>query len=147
MHIGAPSAGIQTTTETTLQFKLATNTEWYQGNHLVRVQLKLAKIASESCNITLQSDILPASATSNVWVSLSSWSSSLPYFSISDSCGQSGLTVESVLQSHPFAEISLQGNDTNGDNGTNITIKSPAADWPNGPAYQTKFTVGAITLQ
>jgi hypothetical protein len=147
MHIGAPSAGVQVTTETTLGIKLATNTEWYAGNHFVRVQMKMAQIAGESCNIVLQSDIRPAAATSNVWVSLSDSSSTLPYFSISDACGQSGLTVASVLQSHPFAEISLRGHDTNGDNGTNITIASPTADWPNGPAYQTKFTVGVITLQ
>jgi hypothetical protein len=109
--------------------------------------MKLAQISGESCNIVLTADLRPAAATSNIWVSLSGWSADLPYFWISNSCGLSGLTVESVLQSHPIAEISLRGNDSNGDNGTNITITSPTADYPNGPAYQTKFTVGAITLQ
>ena len=148
IHIGAPTTGVQTTTETTLQIKLATNTEWYQGNHKARVQMTMAQTTGETCSIVLQSDISPTAATSSVWVSLSGYSSTLPYLSISNACGQTGLTVQSVLQSHPIAEVSLQpAPEANNDNGTNITITSPAADWPKGPAYQTRFTVGAITLQ
>jgi hypothetical protein len=150
MYIGAPSAGVQVTTETSLGINLATNTEWYQGNHQISVRLKLAQIAGESCNIVLNADVRPVAAASNVWISLSNWSSTLPYFGISDSCGQNGLTVQSVLQSHPIAEVSLRTTreySNNNSNGTNITIPSPAADWPTGPAYQTKYIVGAITLQ
>jgi hypothetical protein len=150
MYIAAPTAGLQTTIETTLKIKLQTNAEWYKGGHLVRVRMKMGKIGSESCNIELQSDVLPTSATSDIWVSLKNESTKeegLTTFGFSDSCNQSNLTVESVLQSHPISEINVRAHDSNGDNGANRTIASPAADYPNGPAYQTKFTLGAITLQ
>jgi hypothetical protein len=150
LYIGAPAAGAKTTTESTLKMQVATNPEWYQGNHLLRAQMKMGQIAGESCNIEVQSDIRPASANADIWISLKNAvdpSTKLPIFKISKDCGQTGLTVESVLQSHPIAEINLRGHDSNGDNGANRTIASPAADFPNGPAYQTKFTVGKITLQ
>jgi hypothetical protein len=149
----APTIGLlPAASATSLKFNLGTNPEWYSTTgdtkNRVHVLLTLGRIGSETCNITLSTDFVPASASITPYViSLKNSSATLPVFSTWDDWKCHSSSVEAALATHPIAEITFHAAGAHPwDDGANVnvpTVPTPA----KGSSYETTFKLEAITVQ
>jgi hypothetical protein len=136
-------SGLRIDAQSAMKFNLAQNPEWFSssnnklniyltlGHHVSKPDQDPTKPASD-CNVTLKATVTPTSAAAtNYSVGLKD------QFTISDSCGLTGLDLWNELQDYPIAQIRLEAASPN------FTVATAGTT-----TYETKATVSApITFQ
>ena len=133
------ASGLRLDAQAALKFNLAQNTEWFStGSNSVNVDLNLGHFAlkdgKDACNVTLRAVIKPSTAAAT------DYSINIrDNFTISESCGLTGLDLWNELQDYPISKITFSPVNMN------TTVSSTGLD---KPTYPTKLTLsGAITFQ
>lgn len=136
------TVGLHIDAQAVIKFNLAQNADWFNsGNNKVNVQLILGHHAmvpdgtnpDKDCNVTLQAVMTPTSmAATDYSINLKD------KFTISESCGMTGLDPWNELQDYPIAKVNFAANSVN------LTVPNPGTT----STYATQATLtGPITFQ
>ena len=103
----ADSPGVQISGQTSINFKLGQNAEWFStATKNFAVDLTLGKryvVGGNTCRVQLRKIVTPTAAAATAYtVALSG-------FSVVQDCAQGGLTVASALAGSPISQVSFQG--------------------------------------
>ncbi len=136
---GTTVSGVRIDAQAALKFNLAQNDEWFStGNNAVNVDLILGHFAlkngTDACNVKLRAVVKPsAAAATDYSVGLKD------KFTISESCGLTGLDLWNELQDYAISKIEISAAGANGSVATPSAAKL---------TYATKLTLtGPITFQ
>lgn len=128
--------GVRIDAQSALKFNLAQNAEWFStGTNGVNIELVLGHFnlnnGKDACNVTLKATMRPtAAAATNYSIGLRD------QFTISETCGLTGLDLWTELQDYPISRIRFSAVEPNGK------VKSAAGN------YQTRYTLtGPIIFQ
>jgi hypothetical protein len=129
----ASPKGVRIEIQTALHFNLAQNQEWYgAANNKFNVELFLAHFNQKNgkaCNVALKATVQPtAAAATDYSVGLKD------QFTVSESCGLSGLAVWNEVQNYPIVEIKFSAVQPNGQV-ANASSKYQTQFKLTGPIY------------
>jgi hypothetical protein len=117
--------GLRIDAQAALKFNLAENNEWFtSANNKFNVELGISHFTTKdgkSCHVMLKAIVQPTAVAADYSVSLKD------KFTVSESCGLSGLDVWNELQDYSIAEIrfsAVAANDTSGYK-TEFTLTGP----------------------
>jgi hypothetical protein len=135
---GDTPTGVRIDAQAALKFNLAQNPEWFgTGNNAVNVDLYLGHFAvkdGKACNVKLRATVTPTAAAAT------SYSVGLKdKFTISESCGLTGLDLWNELQDYPISQVEFSAVSANTSMATAGAAKL---------TYSTQLTLtGPITFQ
>jgi hypothetical protein len=117
--------GLRIDAQAALKFNLAENNEWFtSANNKFNVELGISHFTTKdgkACHVMLKATVQPTAVAADYSVSLKD------KFTVSESCGLSGLDVWNELQDYSIAEIrfsAVAANDTSGYK-TEFTLTGP----------------------
>jgi len=129
--------GLRIDAQAALKFNLAMNQEWFSTGNGINVDLYLGHFAmkgTDACNVKLHAFIKPTTAAAT------DYSLGLKdKFTISETCGLTGLDLWTELQDYPISQIEISAG------GPNTTVSSTGNAKPTFP---TKITMtGPVIFQ
>jgi len=136
---GDTVSGLHIDAQAAMKFNLAQNLEWFNSSdNKVNVDLILGHFAlkngKDACNVTLRAVLAPtAAAATDYSLGLKD------KFTISESCGLTGLDLWNELQDYPISKINF------GADSMNVSVSSTGLAKPTYPSQLT--LAGPITFQ